>query len=95
MGWLVADIGGTNTRCAIAGPGGTVGNIETFRNRDFPGLDRLLAAYLGTLPPRERPDEAVIAIAAPIRGDEIRWSTSTGFHGPRPYPVPEAAVTNE
>jgi glucokinase len=72
MGWLVADIGGTNTRCAIASPGGTVGNIETFRNRDFPGLDRLLASYLGTLPPRERPEEAVMAIAAPIRGDEIR-----------------------
>ncbi|MDP2324543.1 MAG: glucokinase [Gammaproteobacteria bacterium] len=72
MGWLVADIGGTNTRCAIAKPGGAVENIEAFRNREFPGLDRLLAAYLGALPPRERPEEAVIAIAAPIRGDEIR-----------------------
>ncbi len=72
MGWLVADIGGTNTRCAIASPGGTVDNIETFRNRDFPGLDRLLASYLGTQLPRDRPEEAVIAVAAPIRGDEIR-----------------------
>lgn len=72
MGWLIADIGGTNTRCAIARPGGTVESVETFRNREFPGLDRLLASYLGTLPPGQRPDEAVIAIAAPIRGDEIR-----------------------
>lgn len=72
MRWLVADIGGTNTRCAIASTGGTVGTIETFRNQEFPGPDRLLASYLGTLPPRERPTEAVIAIAAPIRGDEIR-----------------------
>jgi glucokinase len=72
MGWLVADVGGTNTRCAIASRGGAVGNIETFRNRDFPGLDRLLASYLGAQPPQERPDQAVIAIAAPIRGDEIR-----------------------
>jgi len=72
MGWLIADIGGTNTRCAIARPGGTVDNVETFRNREFPGLDRLLAAYLGMLPPGQRPDEAVIAIAAPIRGDEVR-----------------------
>lgn len=71
MGWLVADIGGTNTRCAIASPGGTVERIETFRNRDFPALDRLLGSYLGTLPPAARPDEAVIAIAAPIRGDEV------------------------
>ena len=72
MGWLVADVGGTNTRCAIASRGGAVGNIETFRNRDFPGLDRLLASYLGAQPPQERPDQAVIAIAAPIRSDEIR-----------------------
>lgn len=68
---LIADIGGTFTRCAIARPGGIVESIETFRNREFPGLDRLLAAYLGSLPPVQRPDEAVIAIAAPIRGDEI------------------------
>jgi glucokinase len=72
MRWLVADIGGTNTRCAIARPGGTVERVEAFRNRDFPALDRLLASYLGTLPPAERPSEAVIAIAAPIRGDEVR-----------------------
>ncbi len=72
MGWLVADIGGTNTRCAIARPGGTVDSIETFCNRDFSGLEGLLGAYLGGLTNGQRPDEAVIAIAAPIRGDEIR-----------------------
>ncbi|MEO7387779.1 MAG: glucokinase [Gammaproteobacteria bacterium] len=72
MGWLVADVGGTNTRCAIARPGGTLDTVEEFRNREFPGLDRLLGSYLGLLPPAQRPDEAVIAIAAPIRGDEIR-----------------------
>jgi glucokinase len=72
MGWLVADIGGTNTRCAIARAGGTISNVESFRNREFPGLDKLLASYLGALPPNDRPEEAVIAIAAPIRGDEIR-----------------------
>lgn len=72
MGWLVADVGGTNTRCAIARPGGSVDSIETFCNRDFSGLDGLLGAYLGGLTPGQRPDEAVIAVAAPIRGDEIR-----------------------
>jgi len=74
MGWLVADIGGTNTRCALAGPGGQVARVEAFRNRDFPGLEAVLAAYLGTLAPAERPGEAVLAIAAPIRGDEVRMS---------------------
>ena len=72
MTWLIADIGGTNTRCAIARAGGVVDAVDTFRNRDFPALDRLLAAYLGALPPADRPDQAVIAVAAPIRGDEIR-----------------------
>lgn len=72
MTWLIADIGGTNTRCAIARKGGVVDAVDTFRNRDFPALDRLLAAYLGALPPADRPDQAVIAVAAPIRGDEIR-----------------------
>ncbi len=72
MAWLIADVGGTNTRCAIAQAGGLVENTETFVNREFPGLDRLLGAYLGMLPPGRRPDEAVLAIAAPIRGDEIR-----------------------
>lgn len=72
MGWLIADVGGTNTRCALARAGGVVENTETFVNRAFPGLDRLLGAYLGMLPPAQRPTEAVLAIAAPIRGDEIR-----------------------
>ena len=72
MGWLIADVGGTNTRCAIAHAGGVVENVETFRNREFPGLDRLLGSYLGMLPPGQRPEEAVLAIAAPIRGDDIR-----------------------
>lgn len=81
MRWLIADIGGTNTRCAVASPGGVLQYTENFRNRDFPGLDRLLGAYLGMLPPAERPDEAVLAIAAPIQGDEVRmininWSFS-------------------
>jgi glucokinase len=71
MGWLVADVGGTNTRCAIARKGGILENVETFRNRDFPGLEHLLGSYLGRRPPGQRPDEAILAIAAPIRGDEI------------------------
>lgn len=81
MNWLVADIGGTNTRCALAAAGGTLSAMRRFRNRDYPGLEDLLAAYLGALIPAERPTEAVLAVAAPIRGDEIRmininWSFS-------------------
>jgi glucokinase len=88
MGWLIADVGGTNTRCALALPGGIVERVETFRNRDFPGLEPLLGAYLGLLPPDARPAEAILAIAAPIRGDEIRmininWTISVRELGRR------------
>lgn len=71
MGWLIADVGGTNTRCAIARAGGILENVEAFRNREFPGLEHVLGSYLGTLPPGQRPAEAILAIAAPIRGDDI------------------------
>ena len=88
MGWLIADVGGTNTRCAVALPGGLLERVETFRNRDYPGLGELLGAYLGQLPPDRRPAEAILAIAAPIRGDEIRmvninWTISVAELGRR------------
>lgn len=44
---LVADIGGTNTRVALAD--GTVlrqGSVRRFRNRDFDGLEAVLRLYL-------------------------------------------------
>lgn len=56
----------------VARSGGEIDAIETFRNRDFQGLDALLGSYLATLPMKSRPREAMLAIAAPIRGDEIR-----------------------
>jgi glucokinase len=74
MRWLIADIGGTNTRCAVASRGGVLQHTESFHNHEFPDLGRLLGAYLGRLPPTERPTEAVLAIAGPIHGDEIRMS---------------------
>ncbi len=44
---LVADIGGTNTRVALA-ERRTVreGSIRKFRNRDFTGIDGVLSAYV-------------------------------------------------
>lgn len=44
---LVADIGGTNTRVALA-DGGTVrqSSIAKFSNRDFTGIDAVLARYM-------------------------------------------------
>lgn len=78
MTWLVVDIGGTNTRCAIAGPGIAVGHVARFRNRDHPALEPLLLNYLAGLPPDRRPDRAALAIAAVI-GDDAVDMTNIGW----------------
>jgi glucokinase len=70
MGALLADIGGTNTRCAVGDASG-IKHVVVFRNDDFPALAAVLGRYLGELGPAERPSVAVLAVAAPIRGDEV------------------------
>jgi glucokinase len=67
---LVADIGATNTRCALGTAEG-VGTVSTFLNRDFPGPDALLGQYLRAHPGPGRPAAAALAVAAPIRGDAV------------------------
>lgn len=73
MTLLVADIGGTNTRCALALPAG-LGPASRYRNADFPDLATLLARHLDSLPRPRRPRLAALSIAAPILGDEVRMS---------------------
>jgi glucokinase len=72
MALLVADIGGTSSRCAVASAEGRIGNVITLRNADFPALPAMLTHFLDSLAPAERPAAAALAIAAPIRGDEVR-----------------------
>lgn len=64
---LVADVGGTNTRVALAcGTELLTDSIVKHRNADYAGLSQLLAAYLagqGT-PPCKR---AAVAIAGPVK----------------------------
>ncbi|WP_099827442.1 glucokinase [Oceaniglobus indicus] len=64
---LVADIGGTNTRVAMArGRKVDTDSIKRFRNADHPGLESVLCAYLDA---RGNPDckGACIAVAGPVR----------------------------
>lgn len=72
MSCLIADIGGTNSRCAIADPDGIPDRIEVFTNRDFRGPAELLRAYIEKLPRDRRPRCAVLAVAAPVRGDDVK-----------------------
>jgi glucokinase len=68
---LMADIGATNTRCALLDDKGQGLASEEFKNADFSGLDALLSAYLDNRRATDRPRRAALAVAAPILGDEV------------------------
>lgn len=77
---VIADVGGTNARFAVA-EGGTYSELSHVEVSHYPSLQDALAAYLGKLPPKTRPDEAAIAVAAPVFGNNISltnhgWSFS-------------------
>lgn len=64
---LVADVGGTNTRVALArGKTLVTGTTERFRNAEHSGLETVLAEYLSKH--RSLPERAAIALAGPVRG---------------------------
>ena len=69
---LIADIGATNTRCALLDDKGRVLSPETFDNADFTGVEGLLGVYLDHRRASDQPRRAALAIAAPVAGDQIR-----------------------
>jgi len=82
MTQLLADIGGTNTRCAITDADGRPGPVNEFRNRDFESLQALLTRFVESLAASQRPVGGALAVAAPVRGDEVQmtnidWRFST------------------
>ena len=75
---LVADIGGTNTRVALAdGTALRAGTVRRYRNADFAGLEPVLAGYLA-----EQGDPACagacVAAAGPVR-DGVATLTNLGW----------------
>ena len=72
---LVADIGGTNARFAIADPATLeLSNITQFRCSEHQGLGTAAYGYLRAIQPRPR--YAAIAVAAPVVGEEITLTNS-------------------
>lgn len=74
---LLADIGGTNARFALADCQRRapllVESLRQFEVADFPSLADAAKSYLDALPmPSGRPNSAVFAIAGRIDGDEAR-----------------------
>jgi glucokinase len=72
---LVADIGGTNARFAVANLQTLeLANAVSLRRENFPSLEAVAESYLRGIP--ERPGMAAIAVAAPVVGDTIRLTNS-------------------
>ncbi len=64
---LVADIGGTNTRVALAdGRAIVAGTIRRYSNTDFPGLESVLRRYIADEGGVD-PIAACVAVAGPVR----------------------------
>lgn len=64
---LVADIGGTNTRVALAdGRQIVAGTIRRYSNTDYPGLETVLRRYIAD-EENVNPIAACVAVAGPVR----------------------------
>jgi glucokinase len=66
---LVADIGGTHSRFALASDG--IHTVRVFDNAGFSGLEDVIDTYLQGLDAAARPATAAMAVACPVRGDEL------------------------
>jgi glucokinase len=66
---LIADIGGSTTRLALAEAGGRPDHIIRFENDDIAGIEAAIETYIAKL--SVRPRRAVLAVAGPIESDEV------------------------
>ena len=76
---LVGDVGGSNTRLALAGPEIGVTALKSFDNESYTSLEDVLSAYR-TQPDLPEFQGACIAVAGPVYGNEYRL-TNRDWHG--------------
>lgn len=69
--WLIADIGGTSSRCARSCDR-RISDLKIFHNDDFVDAKSLLAGYLSSF--NERPRFGALAIASPVSGDDVQMT---------------------
>lgn len=77
---LIADIGGTNARFAVA-EHGRFDHLRILHTGGYPSLADAARDYLAGLPDRLQPSRAALAIAGPVAGDRValtnqNWSFS-------------------
>ena len=73
---LIADIGATNARFALADPGG-IYEEQILKCDDYPGILEAAQAYLENVTPEKRPKGASVAIAGPVNGDKFDMTNHT------------------
>ncbi len=64
---LLADVGGTHTRCGLGGEQAAVRDVRTYKNQDFEDLIALFKQYLSEIG-QARPASVTVAVAAPVHG---------------------------
>lgn len=68
---LIADIGATNGRFALLDDKGRILATQIFQLSGFTHMEELVRAYLSERRASDQPKRAVLAVAAPIVGDEV------------------------
>lgn len=73
---LVADIGGTNARFAIADLASLeLSQIKYFKAADYPSFEEVFDLYTGGL--NELPKRACLAVASPVQSDSISFTNNS------------------
>jgi glucokinase len=71
--WLIADVGATNSRCAmLRAPDFEISAIRHYQNDDAANLQEILTNYL--LETDASPTNCALAVAAPVDDDNVRMS---------------------
>jgi glucokinase len=73
---LVADVGGTNVRFAIADADGNLDRVKIFQTVDFPTFLDAFAAYRADAGGLHEIDAAAIAAAGPVDGDAVKLTNN-------------------
>ena len=72
---LVGDIGATNARFALVGPGRKFARIRVLAACDYDGIAEAIDAYLAA-EADGRPDQAILAVASPVIDDHVSFTNS-------------------
>jgi glucokinase len=77
---LVADVGGTNARFALASMRNgeiALSHVQHLRVAEHAQFAQALEVYVNSLPPDIKPQQAVLAVATAVCGDQIAFTNSS------------------